>query len=264
MSIESYLCELPKSGAVYLSPIPDDIAPQWGDFQLREKAFWQHKITQTDYKPDPVSNFKPFLGHWQIAPKFFKNQAVLEIGTGPFGFFAAIDMMDSDCVPKELALMDPLMDFYQQFDLFNYMPDKSLRLQAPGENIPFPDDLFDCIVTTNTIDHVADCDTFLQEVGRVLKKDGILLFSVHTLANFVKPLKPIIKHLDKNHPYHFNRDDVTALFAKNGFTLTQNVSVPMHKENFIPADASIKQKAVYAVGFRIMNTLYGTACLNKK
>jgi SAM-dependent methyltransferase len=264
MSIISHIEQLPKNGQVYMGPIPDDLAPHWQQFQAREQAFWQHKITQTDYQPDPVANFSPFLIHWQIEPKFFQDKSVLEIGTGPFGFFAAIDQMDRASLPRELVLMDPLMDFYQQFPLFDYMPDRGVRLQAPGEDIPFPDNLFDCVVTTNTIDHVADCETFLEEVKRVLKPNGTLLFSVHTVANFATTLKPAIKYLDKNHPYHFHQDDVQHLLDNSGFMLAQNVSVPMHKENYIPGEATVVQKLIYAIGFRLMNTFYGIATISKK
>jgi SAM-dependent methyltransferase len=264
MSMHSHLQKLPKHGQVYINPMPDSFNPQWQQFQVREKAFWQHKITQTDYRPDPVANFSPFLNHWQIDPAFFRDKSVLEIGTGPFGFFAAINHMDRDSVPEDLVLMDPLMDFYQQFPLFDYMPDHGVRLQASGEDIPFDDNMFDCIVTTNTIDHVANCDSFLQEIKRVLKHNGTLLFSVHTVANFAKILKPIIKYLDKNHPYHFYSDDVRNLLEKSGFLLAQNVSIPMYKENYIPVEATALQKIIYASGFRIMNTIYGTATVNKK
>lgn len=46
-----------------------------------------------------------------------------------------------------------------------------------GKKIPFEDGSFDVVVSFETIEHILDYDTFLQEIKRVLKKDWILLMS---------------------------------------------------------------------------------------
>lgn len=47
-----------------------------------------------------------------------------------------------------------------------------------GKVMPFTDSSFDSVFTTQVLEHVESPDIFLGEIGRVLKKDGLLLLSV--------------------------------------------------------------------------------------
>ncbi|MBF8273161.1 MAG: class I SAM-dependent methyltransferase [Magnetococcales bacterium] len=259
MSMIQGIVRLEKHGKVYLSKGRSESNPAWIKFQEREKAFWKHKITQTPYDPDPVKNFRAFLDHWGIEPSFFKDKATLEIGSGPFGFFSAIARMDPHALPDELVVMDPLMDFYQQFTISNHIPQHAVRLQAVGENIPIPDQSCDLVVTTNTIDHVEDCHVFLGEIRRVLKDGGVLLFSVHTVSGFAGPIIPLIKLFDKNHPHHFRPHDVHALLKENGFDIKTSASVPIYKEDGIPEELGMIKKSMYFIAYRLMSAFYGFA-----
>lgn len=51
-----------------------------------------------------------------------------------------------------------------------------------GESLPFADDSFDTVVVTFTLCSIADVSRALQEMKRVLKPDGRLLFLEHGLA----------------------------------------------------------------------------------
>lgn len=51
-------------------------------------------------------------------------------------------------------------------------------IECDVENVlPFPDDYFDTVVAVELIEHLADTDSFLKEVKRVLKKDGYLILA---------------------------------------------------------------------------------------
>jgi ubiquinone/menaquinone biosynthesis C-methylase UbiE len=49
--------------------------------------------------------------------------------------------------------------------------------KAAASKIPFSSDFFDMVVASLCIDHVREIDKALSEVSRVLKKDGIFIFS---------------------------------------------------------------------------------------
>lgn len=92
---------------------------------------------------------------------------------------------------------------------------------APAEKLPFPDGTFDCVVSTWTLCSIQDVDSALQEVRRVLKPNGKLLFAEHGLSDnpktqrlqhFVTRFWKIYKggcHLDR---------DIKLILTRNGFT----------------------------------------------
>jgi len=47
-------------------------------------------------------------------------------------------------------------------------------VQLDGEELPFADQSFDVIVSNHVIEHVADADLHLSEIGRVLKDNGLV------------------------------------------------------------------------------------------
>ncbi|MBF0135873.1 MAG: methyltransferase domain-containing protein [Magnetococcus sp. DMHC-1] len=257
--MESLLAKFKKNGQVYIDPEEYCSDYAWRIFQEREKAFWKQKITKTEYHPDPAANFSPFLVHWNIDPTFFRHKTVMEIGTGPFGFFSGLKKIDPSSLPSTLILMDSLMDFYQQFSLFNLMPESSIRLQGRCEKIPLPDNFFDVILTTNTIDHVGDYQAFLQEIVRVLRPGGHLLFSVHFVAGWATLIKFLLPLIDKNHPYHFRVNDVRTMLQNSGLRLIRESIMPMYLEETIPQESGIFRRIMYSVGFRVMHTFYGVA-----
>jgi ubiquinone/menaquinone biosynthesis C-methylase UbiE len=51
-----------------------------------------------------------------------------------------------------------------------------------GERLPFPDERFDCVVSTFTLCSINDVDQALREVYRVLSSGGTFLFLEHGLS----------------------------------------------------------------------------------
>ncbi len=49
-----------------------------------------------------------------------------------------------------------------------------------GSQIPFPDETFDVVFSSNALEHIPSCEALLQEMRRVMKKDGIMLHIVPT------------------------------------------------------------------------------------
>ena len=61
--------------------------------------------------------------------------------------------------------------------------DKNFKiLKGVGENLPFQDRYFDVVFSNHVLEHVEDTSMVLQEIRRVLKKDGILILGVPTAS----------------------------------------------------------------------------------
>jgi len=57
---------------------------------------------------------------------------------------------------------------------------------ADAAKLPFEDDIFDIVVSFETIEHLDDQEKFLREIKRVLKKDGLLIISTPNVLVFPK------------------------------------------------------------------------------
>jgi len=79
-----------------------------------------------------------------------------------------------------------------------------------AENLPFPNDFFDTVVSTWTLCSIKDINSALQEILRVVKPAGKFIFVEHGLSNethiqkrqnFLTPLQKVIGngcHLNRN------------------------------------------------------------------
>jgi ubiquinone/menaquinone biosynthesis C-methylase UbiE len=95
-------------------------------------------------------------------------------------------------------------------------------IEAPGEDLPFPDESFDTVVVTLVLCTVPDPAATLAEIKRVLKPDAQLLFLEHVrahdpeLAKWQDRLESPWRFLGDG--CHCNRDTVSAISAA-GFKL---------------------------------------------
>lgn len=98
-------------------------------------------------------------------------------------------------------------------------------LDGIGEAMPFDDDSFDTVLTTFTLCSVQDGKQVLNEMRRVLKPGGKILFLEHGRAPDKGPekwqqrIEPMWKHIAGG--CHLHRP-VSRLFEAEGFALTQD------------------------------------------
>lgn len=241
---------------IHNSPVFED--EKWQVFQKRERAHWQ-ALDESGFKPDLKRDFETCFHRWGIAYNHFASKNVLEIGSGAFGFFSIFNEMKDMVFPELAIASDPLMDFYQSLKLSRKMPEKVLRLKAPGEDLPFVDASLDVVVTMNTIDHVSDCHAMLREIHRVLKPGGEILFSVHTIVSLVSYFSFIVEAIDKNHPYHFIDKDVEDMFNINGFKIIKKDPRMLYTEVDCPENIGFSKKCLFYLAFRLMKLYFGRA-----
>ena len=141
-----------------------------------------------------------------------------------------------------------LLEFsYQQKPFRDYFPDlvqdSSLFEQISGENLdqgsgvygfdqklPFESAAFDTIICVDTLEHVADHQTMLKEMNRVLKKTGFLALTVPHIwglhqgpADFFRYTKHGIKYLLEQSGL-----EIVSIVALSGFWLTFSLRFCCH------------------------------------
>ncbi len=94
-------------------------------------------------------------------------------------------------------------------------------IRAFSEHLPYEKEKFDLVLLLSTLQHVADQEETLQEIKRVLKREGALLISVPMSKNlfslFSSPKKP--DHFTKI----FDLEELTDMLNDSGFCITKTV-----------------------------------------
>lgn len=140
---------------------------------------------------------------------------VLELGAGTG--------LNLDHYPKgieSLTLVEPDPHMTKQLREKLVQSGKSAEIsvvEAPGEELPFPDSSFDTIAVTLVFCTVPDPEATLEEIKRVLAPEGQLLFLEHVraedpgLAKWQDRLERPWRFLGDG--CHCNRDTVSAIAA---------------------------------------------------
>ena len=127
---------------------------------------------------------------------FFKG-TVLDIGCGYSPY-------------KELVLNNGQVKKYIGLDLAdNKSYDNKPDIVWDGINVPLGDDSIDSVIATEVFEHVPDLNVVLKEIYRVLKKDGVLFFTVP----FLWPLHDIPFDEYRYTPYSLRRHFQTNKFS---------------------------------------------------
>ena len=71
--------------------------------------------------------------------------------------------------------IDPLAESYKEIYIY---PEDICISKGEGENIPFTDTYFDIIFCSNVLDHVRDPQKTIDNILKVLRKDGFLVLTV--------------------------------------------------------------------------------------
>src|SRR3989338_5869134 len=117
-------------------------------------------------------------------------------------------------------------------------------LKGKLEDLKIPENSFDIITMWDVIEHVPDPHTFLREVHRILKEDGIIfiltvndsslmgwgaeisyfltLKQIPTLTRMIHPI---------HHNYHFKEKHLKQYLERNGFSIVWKEKSEMPIEN---------------------------------
>ncbi len=151
----------------------------------------------------------------------YANGNVLEIGIGSG---LNLPFYNKENV-KHLTAIDPSIEIWNQnkFNIKNLPFDVDF-IKASAENIPAHNNCFDTVVITYTLCSISDTIAAFDEIKRVLKTNGQLLFCEHGKApdkstqkwqNFINPVWKILGGgctLNKNIP---------SIIQNNGFKINK-------------------------------------------
>jgi SAM-dependent methyltransferase len=120
------------------------------------------------------------------AKKYFKgvkNKKILEIGVGNGG---VIQFLKQDNEVRALDISKNAVKFMKEFGIKCYLADIS------NQKIPFKDSYFDYVIILETLEHLKSPQFAVEEIQRVLKKDGIAVISVPNPRNGHKLMYPCL------------------------------------------------------------------------
>lgn len=116
---------------------------------------------------------------------------------------------------------------------------KVVRLDIEKNKWPFEKNSFDIVLAADIIEHLVDTDSFLENVKKVLKKDGRLIISTPNLASLGRRLMLLfgkspymeVSKYDKIHGFrvaghirYFVKDTLYKLLEYHGFVIEKFTS----------------------------------------
>jgi ubiquinone/menaquinone biosynthesis C-methylase UbiE len=114
-----------------------------------------------------------------VKPWFDTGRRVLEIGGGS-GYQASL-LAAWGCEVVSIDIPDRETPSKQYYPVQDY----------DGVNIPFADEYFDIVFSSNVLEHVQDLSSLLTEIHRILKPEGV---AVHILPSSTWRLWTIVSH----------------------------------------------------------------------
>jgi SAM-dependent methyltransferase len=116
---------------------------------------------------------------------------------------------------------DYLRDSYSHLSTYWISMDYDIRsatidVQGDGQFLPFPDNLFDTIISIDVLEHVEDPVKFISEIYRVLKPSGKTILSTPFFFWL---------HEEPHDYYRFSRYGLKTIFEKNSFKVIDVIPI---------------------------------------
>ncbi len=160
---------------------------------------------------------------------YLEDKIALDIGCGPMGGILQL----LPC--RDKRTIDPLNhEYVSRFPEF-YNPN-IIYDNGEAEALPYPDDIFDLVITTNALDHAEDPEAVVQGVKRVIAPSGY--FAVQFCLNLSKihPHESHINAIDKEMFLSWVEGDFETIFCKED------------KYGWVKHNGKVGQPALYYLG----------------
>ena len=110
----------------------------------------------------------------KLGARGFSEGKILDAGCGFGGtlIHLAKAFPNAQCVGIDMS--DTLLDMARQKAEAGGVADRAIFENADVQEIPYPDDSFDVVISTNVLHHVAEPVAMLHELERVLSPEGML------------------------------------------------------------------------------------------
>lgn len=207
--------------------------------QEEQRTYWQQGWEGNRDRLQKVGS------HWDCFIKLLRGQInlkltdrILDVGCGPCGMISYLDI-------GERYGLDPLIDYY----LLKFDMAKQIRwVKGMAEDMPFQDNFFDVVISTDTLDHVANPERVLKEIKRVLKKRGLLFLTVNTYTRRVKSIRSFQRRigLDSLIQFHtFTAQQIEQKLYEIGFKITNTWHTRVDLEHVIPGQKVVSHKQYF-------------------
>lgn len=177
--------------------------------QSHELGWWKHitrKLKWEDYSKYQYHfdhQFPPILKRagYQITDPYMAFETMLDLGCGPYGiakmFSASRFKIGADSLAVQYSSLVPVNHTFPKIACF-------------GERLPFKDESFEFIISTNAIDHFESWQDSLREIIRCTKSNGYIFVDVDCRTE---------RELEELHQIPIDPEDVLALVEENSVKL---------------------------------------------
>jgi ubiquinone/menaquinone biosynthesis C-methylase UbiE len=182
---------------------------RWKRAQIAEKKYWL-STSKSWSTEDATWYWQRMLAHgFTLGYEFFAGKSVLEVGCGPAGIIFQLHNTKSRAGLEPMDLKDLIIDGKRI----------SIVKKGIGEEIPFENESFDVVLSFNALDHSVNPLKVIQEIQRVLRKNGDFLLWIYVLRNHYKLLQGLLNKVDSPHPYHFTLSQISRLLGEGSFEI---------------------------------------------
>lgn len=162
-----------------------------------------------------------FLDYTVKCMNLNENDIVLEAaaGTSACGRSIAPFVHSVTCLDATRAMLDVGQMEAHKSNLSNMT-----FLEGLVENIPFPDETFDIVISRLAFHHFVDIDKPFTEMNRVLKKGGkLVIIDMEAAPEDLRKIEDGIETMrDYSHVRNVSREEFMNLYKRNCLTITKN------------------------------------------
>lgn len=164
------------------------------------------EMEESGYGAENISDFHMFCLPY-LGDRFFpdKNLKILDIGSGVGHSLMPFKINGW----RNLYAVD-IDDFKKNFFEDNGI--KFNKIDIEKEKLPFGNNFFDVVLSFHIIEHLNDVDNYLNEIRRVLKKNGIFIL---VTPDWRKQYKTFWRDHTHIHPY--DKESISRLMKSNDF-----------------------------------------------
>ena len=110
----------------------------------------------------------------KLTARGYSEGKILDAGCGFGGTLLNLIKNFPEAEGVGIDMSDPLLELAQQTAEAQGVEERVVFEKADVQEIPYPDDSFDVVISTNVVHHVADPLAMLKELERVLAPEGML------------------------------------------------------------------------------------------
>ena len=110
----------------------------------------------------------------KLTARGYSEGKILDAGCGFGGTLLNLSKNFPEAEGVGIDMSDPLLELAQQTAEAQGVEERVVFEKADVQEIPYPDDSFDVVISTNVVHHVADPLAMLKELERVLAPEGML------------------------------------------------------------------------------------------